>query len=74
MNNQLQRNEQRIFQRYVCTSIDKNFIISLKSSSKLSKNFSFGRGQIIFYVPNDDNRFVWAVDLDPRAHGHATGW
>lgn len=35
---------------------------------------TFGRGQIIVRVPNDDNRLVWAAGSDPRADGHATGW
>ena len=34
----------------------------------------FGRGQIIFKVPNEDNRLVWAAGSDPRADGHAQGW
>jgi len=35
---------------------------------------TFGRGQIILKVQNDDQKLVWAAGSDPRGDGHAHGW
>ena len=35
---------------------------------------TFGRGQIIQKVSNDEQQLVWAAGSDPRGDGQAVGW